>query len=81
MILKRHFYSGAWIHRTSIPLTCAKKETGEIIYTSKMDDLYELPEDIDDDDKYIVIPHKNDLDLGKALVFEFANKGSVSSFL
>jgi hypothetical protein len=28
----------------------------------------DLPEDIEDSDKYISIPHKNNLDLGKALV-------------
>ena len=39
-----------------------------------MYDSDELPEDIDDPDKYITIPHQNDLDLGKSLVFEFAAK-------
>jgi hypothetical protein len=47
------------------------KETGQIFYTSEMGDSDELPVDIDDPDKYITIPHKNDLDLGKALVIEF----------
>ncbi|MDF1590409.1 MAG: UPF0158 family protein [Desulfobacterales bacterium] len=47
------------------------KETGEIFYTSEIGDSDELPEDIDDPDKYIAIPHKNELDLGKALVIEF----------
>ena len=50
------------------------KETGEIFYTSEMGDSDELPEDIDDQDKYISIPHKNDLDLGKPLVIEFTSK-------
>jgi hypothetical protein len=50
------------------------KETGEIFYTSEMGDSDELPEDIDDPEKYISIPHKNDLDLGKALVIEFTSK-------
>lgn len=31
----------------------------------------ELPEDIDDGTRYIAVPHKNDLDLGRELVFEF----------
>ena len=39
-----------------------------------MGDSDELPEDIDDPDKYIDIPHKTDLDLGKALVMEFTSK-------
>lgn len=50
------------------------KETGEIFYNSDMVDSDELPEDIDDPDKYISIPHKNELDLGKALVIEFASE-------
>ena len=50
------------------------KETGKIFYTSEMYDSDELPEDIDDPDKYITIPHKNDFELGKSLVFEFASK-------
>jgi len=44
------------------------KETGRILFTSEMGDSDELPEDVDDSDKYIAIPHKNDLELGKALV-------------
>lgn len=39
-----------------------------------MGDSDELPEDIDDQDKYIAIPHKNELDLGKVLVIEFTSK-------
>ena len=42
------------------------RETGQIFYTSEMGDSDELPEDIEDPDKYISLPHKNDLDLGKA---------------
>ena len=43
------------------------KETGETFYTSEAGDSDELPEDIDDPEKYIAIPHKNELDLGKHL--------------
>ena len=50
------------------------KESGEIFYTSEMGDSDELPEDIDDPGKYISIPHKNELDLGKALVIEFISE-------
>ena len=50
------------------------KETGEIFYTSEMGDSDELPEDIEDPEKYIAIPHKNELDLGKALVIEFTSE-------
>ena len=48
-------------------------ETGQIFYISDFGDPDKLPEDIDDDpDKYIEIPHKNELDLGKPLVLEFS---------
>lgn len=50
------------------------KESGQIFYTSELGDSDELPEDIDDTEKYITIPHKNDLDLGKVLVFEFTSE-------
>jgi hypothetical protein len=32
----------------------------------------EVPDDIEDGTLYIAVPHKNDLDLGRSLVFEFA---------
>jgi hypothetical protein len=41
------------------------KETGQIFYSSEMTNSNEVPDDIDDP-KYISIPHKNDLDLGKS---------------
>ena len=48
------------------------KETGKIYWHSELgDDIEELPEDIDDE-KYIEIPHKNELGLGKNLVLDFA---------
>jgi len=50
------------------------KETGETHWHSELsDDFEELPEDIDDE-KYIEIPHKNQLALGKNLVLEFARQ-------
>jgi hypothetical protein len=48
-----------------------RKETGEIFYTSDYDDVDEIPEEVYDRDDCIEIPHKNDLDLGRNLVFEF----------
>jgi hypothetical protein len=45
------------------------RETGKIFYESELGDSDELPDDIDDPEKYIAIPHKNKLDLGKYLVF------------
>ena len=50
------------------------KETGQIFYTSELGDSDELPEDIDVTEKYVTIPHKNDLELGKSLVFEFTSE-------
>lgn len=48
-------------------------DTGKIYYHSAIgDDEEELPEDIDDADRYIALPYKNDLGLGKPLVLDFA---------
>jgi hypothetical protein len=48
------------------------KETGKIYWHSEFgDNDEELPEDIDDE-KFIAIPHKNELGLGKRLVLKFA---------
>ncbi|MCP3873706.1 MAG: hypothetical protein GY699_11190 [Desulfobacteraceae bacterium] len=49
------------------------KSTGKIYYQSEMYDSDELPEDIDVTDDYIEIPHKNDLDLGQHLVWQFVD--------
>jgi len=49
------------------------KETGQIFYTSEIGDSDELPEDIDEPEKYIKIPHKNEHDLGKTIVLEFTS--------
>ena len=51
------------------------RETGKIWFGS--DDSFEeeeLPDDLDDTDKYIEVPHKRDFDLGKSLVLSFATK-------
>jgi hypothetical protein len=48
-------------------------ESGEFFYISEMGDSDELPEDIYENEKYIEIPHKNELDLGKALVLDFTS--------
>jgi len=50
------------------------KETGEVFYKSELGGFDELPDDIDDLEKYIAIPHKNDLDLGTNLVFQFVSE-------
>ncbi len=49
------------------------RETGEVHWHSEMDaELFEEPEDIDDNTKYIDLPSPRDLDLGKPLVMRFA---------
>ncbi len=48
-------------------------ETGQIYYVSDMGDSDELPEDIYENEQYIEIPHKNELDLGKNLVLDFTS--------
>ncbi len=39
------------------------KETGETLYVSEFGDSDELPDDFEENDKYISVPHKNDLNL------------------
>jgi hypothetical protein len=49
--------------------------TGKIYWHSDLsDDIEELPEDIEDDQKYIKLPNKRDLDLGKPLVMSFVRQ-------
>ncbi len=47
------------------------KATEQIFYRSEMADLDEIEEENLDLSKCIETPHKNDLDLGNSLVFEF----------
>ena len=49
------------------------KKKGKIFYRSEYSDIDEFPEDVENE-YYIEIPHKNDLDLGQNLVFEFVSK-------
>jgi hypothetical protein len=50
------------------------KTTGQIYYHSEMYDSDELPGDFYETHDYIEIPHKNDLDLGQSLVWQFVNE-------
>ena len=50
------------------------KTTGQIYYQSEMYDSDELPEDFYEKHDYIEIPHRNDLDLGQRLVWQFVNR-------
>ena len=56
------FENSAYLERT----------TGKIYFDSEDVEMEEqLPEDYDDGRKYIAIPHKNDLDLGRNLAIKF----------
>ena len=50
------------------------RQTGKVYWhTEFLDDEFdELPEDIDDDEKYIQVPDKRELGLGKRLALDFA---------
>jgi hypothetical protein len=51
------------------------KQSGTLYWHSELvGDLDELPDDIDDSDKYLQIPDKRELDLGKSLVLDFARQ-------
>jgi len=45
--------------------------TGEILHKSAMLDEEEFPEDVEESEDVVWIPHRDDLDLGKELVFDF----------
>jgi hypothetical protein len=48
------------------------KVTGAVYLSSELVDVdSELPEDYEDESKYISVPHKFDLDLGKSLALQF----------
>ena len=47
------------------------KETGETYYVSMLDDLDESPDDLDANEHYISVPHVNELNIGRNLVFDF----------
>jgi Uncharacterised protein family (UPF0158) len=51
------------------------RQSGRIyLHSEHIGDIDEMPEDIEESDKYIRIPHKNDLDLGRRLVFAFVRE-------
>lgn len=64
------FVSGAPMHELQAFLN---RQTGEIYWHSElMDDEEELPADIDDETKYVPIPHQSELGLGKNVALNFA---------
>lgn len=47
-------------------------DTGEVYWTSDLDPIEEeVPADLETSDRYLAIPHKNDLDLGRNLALRF----------
>jgi hypothetical protein len=51
------------------------KQSGKVYWHSELsDDSDELPDDIDDSEKYLQIPDKRELELGKSLVLDFARQ-------
>ncbi|RWF27095.1 MAG: hypothetical protein EOS44_23605 [Mesorhizobium sp.] len=55
------------------PFLC--KQSGTLYWQSEFTgDLDELPDDIDDRDKYVQIPDKRELELGKPLALDFARE-------
>jgi hypothetical protein len=65
--------SGAGLHRA---ILC--KRTGKIYSHSEFSDFEEfndeLPEDVEDEEKYVDIPGKRELGLGKPLALDFARE-------
>ena len=50
-------------------------DTGQIYWTSEMNPMEDdLPDDLGTPDRYIAIPHKNDLDLGRTLALRFVGQ-------
>jgi hypothetical protein len=48
--------------------------TGSIYYRSVLTGENDFPDDVDESDHSISVPHKNDLDLGRDLVFAFVDE-------
>jgi hypothetical protein len=66
-------YVGSAMYGMNSAVLC--KDTGKILYRSDMAGIDEIEDEDDlDRDQCIEIPHKNDLDLGGNLVFEFVEE-------
>ena len=78
MAIKFSDIEHAFFYVSSAPMTANTailcKETGEIFYASDYDDENQIPEEIYFREDCIEIPHRNDLDLGRNLVFEFVEQ-------
>jgi hypothetical protein len=51
-------------------------DTGKVYWTSDFNDAFdeELPDDLETSDRYLAIPHKNELDLGRSLALRFVEQ-------
>lgn len=56
------------------------RSTGEVYYASELTGDDELPDDVEENDDYVSIPHQNDLNLGKPLVFDFVSQRCPEEF-
>lgn len=58
-------------HRAFVSL-----ETGQVYWASELNpaDEEELPDDLDTSGRYLEVPHKNDLDLGRQLALRFVEE-------
>ena len=58
-------------HRAYVSL-----DTGKVYWISELNpvDEEEIPDDLETSDRYVEIPHKNDLDLGQQLALRFAEE-------
>jgi hypothetical protein len=64
-------FAGAMEHRAYVSL-----DTGTIYWISETNPIEEneLPDDLETSDRYIAIPHKNELDLGNSLALRFVEE-------
>jgi len=73
VIEKAFMYVTSAMYGMNSAVVC--KDTGKILYRSDMAGIDEIEDEDDIDwDQCIEIPHKNDLGLGKHLVFEFVEE-------
>jgi hypothetical protein len=51
-------------------------DTGEVYWTSEFNDAFDedVPDDLETSDRYLTIPHKTDLDLGRSLALRFVER-------
>lgn len=55
-------------------------DSGKIFWVSPLIDLDDVPDDIETSDRYIAVPHKNDLGLGRDLALSFVDRESPDEY-